>query len=161
MLATSQFFIIILMFIGASSGGTGGGIKINTFVVLVLATIQTFRGGGQVHAFERKIAEETVMRALAVVMSSLAFVLGISIILSITEGILENHFLDVLFEATSAFSTTGLSMGLTSRLSAPGKLIVIFTMFAGRLGPLTLAFALAQKKHKSKIGYAEDHVLIG
>ncbi|PZT52959.1 TrkH family potassium uptake protein [Paenibacillus silvae] len=161
MLATSQFFIIILMFIGASSGGTGGGIKINTFVVLVLATIQTFRGGGQVHAFERKIAGETVMRALAVVMSSLAFVLGISILLSITEGILENHFLDVLFEATSAFSTTGLSMGLTSELSAPGKLIVIFTMFAGRLGPLTLAFALAQKKHKSKIGYAEDHVLIG
>lgn len=161
MLATSQFFIIILMFIGASSGGTGGGIKINTFVVLVLATIQTFRGGGQVHAFERKIAEETVMRALAVVMSSLAFVLGISILLSISEGILEKHFLDVLFEATSAFSTTGLSMGLTSELSIPGKIIVIFTMFAGRLGPLTLAFALAQKKRTSKIGYAEDHVLIG
>lgn len=161
MLATSQFFIIILMFIGASSGGTGGGIKINTFVVLVLATIQTFRGGGQIHAFERKIAEETVMRALAVVMSSLAFVLGISILLSISEGILEKHFLDVLFEATSAFSTTGLSMGLTSELSTPGKIIVIFTMFAGRLGPLTLAFALAQKKHTSKIGYAEDHVLIG
>ncbi|WP_153978288.1 TrkH family potassium uptake protein [Paenibacillus xylanilyticus] len=161
MLATSQFFIIILMFIGASSGGTGGGIKINTFVVLVLATIQTFRGGGQIHAFERKIAEETVMRALAVVMSSLAFVLGISILLSISEGILEKHFLDVLFEATSAFSTTGLSMGLTSELSIPGKIIVIFTMFAGRLGPLTLAFALAQKKRTSKIGYAEDHVLIG
>ncbi|WP_440119264.1 TrkH family potassium uptake protein [Paenibacillus sp. QZ-Y1] len=161
MLATSQFFIIILMFIGASSGGTGGGIKINTFVVLVLATIQTFRGGGQIHAFERKIAEETVMRALAVVLSSLAFVLGIAILLSITEGILENHFLDVLFEATSAFSTTGLSMGLTSELSVAGKMIVIFTMFAGRLGPLTLAFALAQKKRTSKIGYAEDHVLIG
>ncbi|MBM6383797.1 MAG: Ktr system potassium transporter B [Paenibacillus sp.] len=161
MLATSQFFIIILMFIGASSGGTGGGIKINTFVVLVLATIQTFRGGGQIHAFERKIAEETVMRALAVVMSSLAFVLGISILLSISEGILEKHFLDVLFEATSAFSTTGLSMGLTSELSITGKIIVIFTMFAGRLGPLTLAFALAQKKRTSKIGYAEDHVLIG
>ncbi|NUU76730.1 TrkH family potassium uptake protein [Paenibacillus xylanilyticus] len=161
MLATSQFFIIILMFIGASSGGTGGGIKINTFVVLVLATIQTFRGGGQIHAFERKIAEETVMRALAVVMSSLAFVLGISILLSISEGILEKHFLDVLFEATSAFSTTGLSMGLTSELSVPGKIIVIITMFAGRLGPLTLAFALAQKKRTSKIGYAEDHVLIG
>ncbi|WP_091016630.1 TrkH family potassium uptake protein [Paenibacillus amylolyticus] len=161
MLATSQFFIIILMFIGASSGGTGGGIKINTFVVLVLATIQTFRGGGQIHAFERKIAEETVMRALAVVLSSLAFVLGISILLSISEGILENHFLDVLFEATSAFSTTGLSMGLTSELSVTGKIIVSITMFAGRLGPLTLAFALAQKKRTSKIGYAEDHVLIG
>ncbi|CAI6042209.1 Ktr system potassium uptake protein B [Paenibacillus sp. JJ-100] len=161
MLATSQFFMIILMFIGASSGGTGGGIKVNTFVVLVLATIQTFRGGGQIHAFERKITEETVMRALAVVLSSLAFVLGIAILLSISEGILENHFLDVLFEATSAFSTTGLSMGLTSELSVSGKIIIIFTMFAGRLGPLTLAFALAQKKRTSKIGYAEDHVLIG
>ncbi|MNW67822.1 Ktr system potassium uptake protein B [compost metagenome] len=101
------------------------------------------------------------MRALAVVLSSLAFVLGISILLSISEGILENHFLDVLFEATSAFSTTGLSMGLTSELSVAGKIIVSITMFAGRLGPLTLAFALAQKKRTSKIGYAEDHVLIG
>ena len=118
-------------------------------------------GGGQIHAFERKIAEETVMRALAVVLSSLAFVLGISILLSISEGILENHFLDVLFEATSAFSTTGLSMGLTSELSVTGKIIVSITMFAGRLGPLTLAFALAQKKRTSKIGYADDHVLIG
>lgn len=64
-------------------------------------------------------------------------------------------------EATSAFSTTGLSMGLTSELSPVGKVIVAITMFAGRLGPLTLAYALAQKKRTSKIGYAEDHILIG
>ncbi|MVO98589.1 TrkH family potassium uptake protein [Paenibacillus lutrae] len=161
MLAASQFLLIILMFIGAASGGTGGGIKINTLVVLILATIQTFRGGGQIHAFKRKIVEETVMRALAVVMSSLVVVLCVSLLLTITEGMLEDHFLEVLFEATSAFSTTGLSMGLTSELSAPGKVIVIITMFAGRLGPLTLAFALAQKKRSSKIGYPEDHILIG
>ncbi|OMF24430.1 Ktr system potassium transporter B [Paenibacillus sp. FSL H8-0548] len=161
MLAASQFFVIILMFIGAASGGTGGGIKINTLVVLVLATINTFRGGGQIHAFERKIAEETVIRALAVVMSSLAAVLVITLLLTISEGMLEDHFLEVLFEATSAFSTTGLSMGLTNELSPAGKVIVTFTMFAGRLGPLTLAFALAQKKRSSKIGYAEDHILIG
>ena len=132
-------------------------------ILLWFLFLQPFRhfGGGQIHAFERKIAEETVMRALAVVLSALAFVLGISILLSISEGILENHFLDVLFEATSAFSTTGLSMGLTSELSVAGKIIVSITMFAGRLGPLTLAFALAQKKRTSKIGYAEDHVLIG
>ena len=120
MLAASQFFIIILMFIGAASG-TGGGIKINTLVVLILATIQTFRGGGQIHAFKRKIAGETVMRALAVVMSSLVVVLGVSLLLTISEGMLEEHFLEVLFEATSAFSTTGLSMGLTSELSPWGK----------------------------------------
>lgn len=161
MLAASQFFIIILMFIGAASGGTGGGIKINTLVVLILATIQTFRGGGQIHAFKRKIAGETVMRALAVVMSSLVVVLGVSLLLTISEGMLEEHFLEVLFEATSAFSTTGLSMGLTSELSPVGKVIVAITMFAGRLGPLTLAYALAQKKRTSKIGYAEDHILIG
>ncbi|WP_369827090.1 TrkH family potassium uptake protein [Cohnella sp. CIP 111063] len=161
MLAASQFFIIILMFIGAASGGTGGGIKTNTFVVLILATVNTFRGGGQIHAFKRKITEETVMRALAVVMSSLAAVLVIALLLTISEGMLEDHFLEVLFEATSAFSTTGLSMGLTSELSSAGKVIVTFTMFVGRLGPLTLAFALAQKKRSSKIGYAEDHILIG
>lgn len=161
MLAASQFIIIILMFIGAASGGTGGGIKINTLVVLILATIQTFRGGGQVHAFQRKIAIETVLRALAVVMSSLVAVLVVALLLTVSEGMLEEHFLEVLFEATSAFSTTGLSMGLTSELSPAGKFIVIITMFAGRLGPLTLAYALAQKKRSSKIGYAEDHVLIG
>lgn len=161
MLTTSQFLIIILMFIGAASGGTGGGIKINTVIVLVLATVNTFRGRGQIHAFERRIASDSVMRALAVVMSSIGVVLIVSLLLTISEGMLEEHFLEVLFEATSAFSTTGLSMGLTSELSPIGKMIVSVTMFAGRLGPLTLAFALAQKKRSSKIGYPEDHILIG
>ncbi|GIO21366.1 Ktr system potassium transporter B [Oceanobacillus oncorhynchi subsp. incaldanensis] len=161
MLSSSQLLLIILMFIGASSGGTGGGIKTNTFVVLILATINTFRGGGQIHVFQRRIAIDTVMRALAVVVSSLACVLIVALLLTITEGMLEEHFLEVLFEATSAFSTTGLSMGLTSELSPIGKIIVTITMFAGRLGPLTLAYALAKKKRNSKIGYPEDHILIG
>ncbi|MFF2889212.1 TrkH family potassium uptake protein [Paenibacillus sp. NPDC057967] len=161
MLAVSQFLLIIFMFIGAASGGTGGGIKINTVVVLLLATFNTFRGGGQIHAFERKISQDSVMRALAVVISSLACVLLVTLVLTITEDMLEDHFLEVLFEATSAFSTTGLSMGLTGDLSDIGKVIVSITMFIGRLGPLTLAFALSQKKQTSKIGYPEDHILIG
>lgn len=161
MLAVSQFLLIILMFIGAASGGTGGGIKTNTVVVLLLATINTFRGGGQIHAFERKVSQDTVMRALAVVISSLTCVLIVTLLLTITEDMLEDHFLEVLFEATSAFSTTGLSMGLTSDLSPAGKIIVTITMFLGRLGPLTLAYALSQKKQTSKIGYPEDHILIG
>ncbi|MFC3772900.1 potassium transporter TrkG [Paenibacillus sp. GCM10012303] len=85
----------------------------------------------------------------------------VSLLLTVSEGMLEEHFLEVLFEATSASSTTGLSMGLTSDLSPLGKIIVTITMYAGRLGPLTLAFALAQKKRLSKIGYPEDHILIG
>ncbi|WP_010267978.1 TrkH family potassium uptake protein [Paenibacillus senegalensis] len=161
MLTTSQFFIIILMFIGAASGGTGGGIKVNTLTVLLLATINTFRGGGQIHAFHRRINQETVMRALAVVISSIVCVLIVALLLTITEDMLEEHFLEVLFEATSAFSTTGLSMGLTDDLSPIGKVIIIVTMFVGRLGPLTLAFALANKRRKSKIGYPEDNIMIG
>lgn len=161
MLAASQFLMIILMFIGAASGGTGGGIKVNTVFVLILATLNTFRGGGQIHAFKRKIANETVMRALAVVISSLTVVLIVSLLLTLTESTKEEHFLKILFEATSAFSTTGLSMGLTSELTPIGKVIITITMFVGRLGPLTLAFALAQKKRSSKIGYPEDNVLIG
>lgn len=161
MLSSSQLFLIILMFIGASSGGTGGGIKTNTFVVLILATLNTFRGGGPIHVFHRRISTDTVMRALAVVMSSIACIFIVALLLTITEGLVEQQFLEVLFEATSAFSTTGLSMGLTGELSPIGKIIVAVTMFVGRLGPLTLAYALAKKKRGSKIKYPEDHVLIG
>lgn len=161
MLAASQFLLIIYMFIGAASGGTGGGVKINTIVVLILATITTFKGGGQVHAFGRRIPQGSLMRALAVVMSSLTAVLIVALALTITEDMLENHFLEVLFEATSAFSTTGLSMGLTKELTLPGKIIVCITMFVGRLGPLTLAYALANRKQQSRVGYPEDNILIG
>jgi len=161
MLTASQFLLIIYMFIGAASGGTGGGVKINTIVVLILATITTFRGGGQVHAFGRRIPDGTILRALAVVMSSIVVVLVVALALTITEDMLEDHFLEVLFEATSAFSTTGLTMGLTKDLSLVGKLIVCFTMFIGRLGPLTLAYALATRKQQSRIGYPEDNILIG
>lgn len=161
MLSSSQLILIILMFIGASSGGTGGGIKTNTFVVLLLATFNTFRGGGPIHVFHRRIAIDTVMRALAVVISSIACVFIVALLLTITEGMLEKQFLEVLFEATSAFSTTGLSMGLTRELTPIGKIIVALTMFIGRLGPLTLAYALAKKNRTTKINYPEDHVLIG
>ncbi|QDI92505.1 Ktr system potassium transporter B [Salicibibacter halophilus] len=161
MLVASQFFIIVLMFIGASTGGTGGGIKTNTFAILVLATINTFRSGHQVHAFHRKIALETVMRALAVVVSSLAWIIGATLLLTITEDIYNVHFLTTLFDVVSAFSTAGLSMGLTEELSPIGKVIMMITMFVGRLGPLTLAYALTYKQSPSKISYPEDKVLIG
>lgn len=161
MLSATQFFTIILMFIGAASGGTGGGIKINTFIVLALATVNTFRGGGQIHAFGRKINQETVMRALAVTISAIGGVLVVTMALTITEGLMHEQFLTILFEAVSAFSTTGMSMGLTPDLSPAGKLIVAVTMFIGRLGPLTLAYALSQKKRVTKIGYPEDNILIG
>jgi len=84
-----------------------------------------------------------------------------TLLLTITEHSSQKDFLKVLFEATSAFGTVGLSMGLTGNLSPLGKLIIIATMFIGRLGPLTMAFALAQKGNKANIHYAEEKVLIG
>ncbi|MFB4160166.1 TrkH family potassium uptake protein [Geomicrobium sp. JSM 1781026] len=161
MLVASQFLIIVLMFIGASSGGTGGGIKTNTFVVLLLAMFNTFRSGNQVHAFKRTIAMETIMRALAVVVSSLAFIIVATLILTVTEGINDVYFLTVLFEVVSAFSTTGLSMGFTDELSTVGKVVIMITMFVGRLGPLALAYALTYQQTVSRASYPKDQVLIG
>lgn len=161
MLEASQFFIIFLMFIGASSGSTGGGIKTNTLVVLILAVFSSIKGRDEVHIFNRKIANEIILRALAIIMISLGVVLFVSFLLTITEDHLKHDFIEFLFEATSAFGTVGLSMGLTTDLTIPGKIIIIFTMFIGRLGPLTLAFALSQKRRTTKIGYAEEKVLIG
>jgi trk system potassium uptake protein TrkH len=159
-LTASQFFMIALMFIGGSSGSTAGGIKTNTFMVLVLAMYSSIRGRESVHVFDRRVANDVVLRALAVIIISLGAVIVVAFLLTITER--QNHdFIVLLFEATSAFATVGLSLGVTSELTWMGKVIVMITMFAGRLGPLTLAYALARRKREMKIGYPEEKVLIG
>jgi len=161
MMTASQFFMIFLMFIGASSGSTGGGIKTTTVVILLLALISIVRGKSDVQIMERRIAPSIVMRAMAVMVISVGVVLAATFLLTLSEHSLQKDFMEVLFEVTSAFGTTGLSMGMTPELSAPGKLIIIFTMFIGRLGPLTLAFALSQKHSQEKYRYPEEKVLIG
>ncbi|WP_309119195.1 TrkH family potassium uptake protein [Paenibacillus sp.] len=159
LMTATQFFIIFLMFIGASSGSTGGGIKTNTFVVLLLAVMSSIRGREQVRIFNRNIAYEIVLRALSVILISLGVVMLVAFVLTITER--NQDFIAILFEATSAFSTVGLSLGITFDLSPAGKLLLSVTMFAGRLGPLTLAYALAKRRRESTIGYPEEKVLIG
>jgi len=159
LMTATQFFIIFLMFIGANSGSTGGGIKTNTFIVLVLAMYSSIRGREQVTIFERRVSYEIVLRSLSVILISLGTVMFVAFLLTITEP--SREFIDLLFEATSAFATVGLSLNLTMELSPLGKAIIIATMFVGRLGPLTLAYALAQKRRESKIGYAEEKILIG
>lgn len=161
MMVASQFFIIFLMFIGASTGGTGGGIKTNTFVVLLISVWSIIRGKTDTQLFNRRIANEIILRALAVIIISFAVILIVTLLLTISEHGHHDNFLDIVFEVTSAFGTVGLSLGLTSELTPIGKLIIIVTMFIGRLGPLTLAYALAQKSYTSKIRYAEEKVLIG
>lgn len=161
MMVASQFVIIVFMFIGASTGGTGGGIKTNTFVVLMMSVWSIIKGKQDAEIFKRRISNDVVLRALAVILISMAIILLVTLMLTLTEHGHHDDFLDFLFEATSAFGTVGLSLGLTPELSTAGKLVIIVAMFIGRLGPLTLAFALAQKSSRSQIRYAEEKVLIG
>ncbi|AGL03399.1 TrkH family potassium uptake protein [Desulfoscipio gibsoniae] len=161
MIAASQLFIIFLMFIGASSGSTGGGIKTNTFAILILSLFAITRGRNEISVFHRTVTVEIILRSLAVIIASMGVIITASFLLTITEHSTQRDFLEILFEATSAFGTVGLSMGLTGDLSPLGKLIIIITMFIGRLGPLTMAFALAQKGIKPKIRYTEEKILIG
>ena len=146
------------MFIGASSGSTGGGIKTTTFTVLFLAVLSVIKGRDDVEVSERRIPKRIIDRAFAVAMISLTMVVAITMILSAIE---EFGFLEVLFEATSAFGTVGLSTGITPYLALPGKILIMLTMFTGRLGPLTVATAIAQKQHIVQVRYPEEKVMVG
>ncbi|GGJ02888.1 TrkH family potassium uptake protein [Paenibacillus hunanensis] len=161
LMAATQFVFIMLMFIGAASGSTGGGIKINTFAILLLCLYSVVRGRSEIHAFRRKISFDTAFRALAIIMISLGIVVVLTIMLTITEQGSSATFLEVFYEAVSAFGTVGSSMGLTPHLSPEGKIVVVITMYIGRLGPLALAFALARNNKPTKYSYPEEKVLIG
>lgn len=154
----TQFFMIILMFIGASPGSTGGGIKTTTFTILVGAVLSMIRGREDLVLFKYRLAQERIFKAVTITMLSLFLVIVVSMILSTTEDV---SFLSILFEATSAFGTVGLTMGITGKLTLIGKIIISFTMFAGRLGPLTLAYALGPKKGKELYRYPEGKMIIG
>lgn len=157
---TTQLFIMILMFIGASPGSTGGGIKTTTFLSIILSVISTLRGRCHVSWGERTLPKDIINKAIAITVLSMFLVFCVTAFLSITEAA---DFLTLLFETVSAFGTVGLSMGITPQLSELGKGAVIFTMFSGRVGPLTLAFALSQHKKtiSNGIKFAEERIIIG
>lgn len=154
----TQFFIIILMFIGASPGSTGGGIKTTTFTALVGAVIAMVKGKDDVVLFRYRLAQERVYKALTVTLFAFGLVMVATMILSTTE---DHHFLMLLFEVTSAFGTVGLSMGLTTQLTVAGKIIIILMMFIGRLGPLTLTYAVGRPQNRVLYRHAEGKIIIG
>ncbi|MGM0890806.1 MAG: TrkH family potassium uptake protein [Bacillota bacterium] len=150
-------FMLLLMFVGAGSASTGGGIKLTTFLVIVLSVLTFLRDKRQITIGNRAIKEKVIVRSLAISTISILFIfLGI-FILNITEP---EPFLKILFEVISAFGTVGLSMGITADLSDIGKIIIVFIMFLGKLGPLTLAFSLA-KPDQEKIRYPSEDILTG
>ncbi|MGB2706512.1 MAG: TrkH family potassium uptake protein, partial [Candidatus Omnitrophota bacterium] len=134
-------FFVFLMFVGASPGSTGGGIKTCTFGVLLATTYSMLKNRDRVSIFRRTIPKDVVRKAIVVLFLGLGWIFVAVFLLALVEfkkaAYLDNFFLRLLFEITSAFGTVGLSTGITPTLSATGKLIVIFTMFAGRVGPLT------------------------
>lgn len=154
----TQFLMIILMFIGASPGGTGGGVKTTTLAALLAVTRSTVRGKTDAESFERSIPISIIFKAIAVLMLSSFLVVMVTLILAVTE---QTSVLAVLFETTSAFGTVGLTMGLTPKLSILGKVLIIFTMYAGRLGPLTVALAFWQRQQPARYKYPDERIIIG
>jgi trk system potassium uptake protein TrkH len=154
----TQFFTIILMFIGASPGSTGGGIKTTTFTTLVGAMVAMIRGKEDIVLFRYRLSQNRILKAITMTMIALVLVVFVAMLLSTTEP---HPFLKILFEVTSAFGTVGLTMGLTPDLSTFGRIMIILTMFAGRLGPLTLAYALQPKPEKDLYRFPEGKITIG
>ena len=150
--------IVTLMFIGASPGGTGGGIKTTTFITPLAVIWSSLRGTADPVLFRRRIPVFVVYKAVTVVLISAAFVFTMATLLSLVEGV---RFLPALFEVTSAFGTVGLSTGITPTLSALGRVIVMFTVFSGRVGLLTLAFSLTRRHLPPRIRYPEERLYVG
>lgn len=151
--------MIILMFIGASPGSTGGGIKTTTAAVLWASVISGLQERPHVQLWKRTISLGTLQKAMTVFLLSIIVVLGGTLALLAAEN---KPFLDIAFETVSAFATVGLSTGVTPALSAAGKLVVTALMLAGRLGPLTLAYAFAARRRAGgHYAYAEERVMIG
>lgn len=156
--AATLFFIVILMFIGAAPGSTGGGIKTTSAGVLVAAMWTLIRGREDVEMFNRRIPKSVVYKAFAMTFMAAALVIFITMMLCITE---DAPFLYLLFETVSAFGTVGWSASLTPDLSDAGKLWILLTMFIGRVGPATVALALVMRQDRSLVQYPEGKVIIG
>lgn len=151
--------MIMLMFIGASPGSTGGGIKTTTFALLFKSAITTLRGKKHIEIYKSTISYECIDRAYSLLLFAIVLILGSAFLLTITEP--DVPFLSLLFEETSAFGTVGLSTGITADLSEAGKYIIITSMFIGRIGPLTLALLLIRRKGSNNYTYPNANVLIG
>lgn len=149
--------LILLMWIGGSPGSTGGGIRTTTLAVATLNIINVGRDQDRINIFRREISNESVRKSFAIISLSLIW-LGISIfLLAITDG--EKGLLPLAFESFSAYSTVGLSLGITGSLSTSGKALIICTMFVGRVGTITLLVSLIKSIHAKNFQYPEEHVL--
>jgi len=156
----SKAVTILLMFIGAAPGSTGGGIKVTTFGILVMAVISNIRGNDETVVLKRRVPQVVVNKALSIAVLSMILIFIMTAIIVSVENL---PFINVLYEATSAFGTVGLSTGITPHLHSVSKLMLIFTMFLGRVGPLSFAVAIAmrEKKKLQNAVFPEGKIMVG
>ncbi len=159
--------MIVLMFIGASPGSTGGGVKTTSAALLVMMIWNRMKGNEEVNIFNRTVPREIISRTISIIFAS-AFSIAIitSVLLIAGRGELpplesRHFFVEYLFDTVSAFGTVGLSMGVTPKLNDIQKYALILMMFAGRVGPLTLAFSISRDTGKRGMTYAEEGVMVG
>lgn len=162
------FFTIFLMFVGASPGSTGGGVKTTALGLLLVLLGARYRGRGRAMVFQRTIPHAVMDRALSVILLSWILTSSALLLLTVAELGAAPHrgarpdFIQLMFETVSAFGTVGLSTGITPSLSAPGKMLIALLMFAGRLGPVTVALAAGRKSPgQVRFRYAEENVMVG
>ena len=144
----SAFVSIVLMFIGGSPAGTAGGIKTVTFFVLLVSTFSVIKNKRTIDVFNRQISTEILKRSVAVFAVSSLTVIGSTILLIIFNG---GEFIDILYETVSATATVGLSRNYTTTLNTMSKIIITLTMYLGRVGPISLAFAFSVNKGKENL----------
>ena len=167
---STKLLSIMLMFIGASPGSTGGGVKTVAFALAFLGLLSVLRGRGHIECFGRRIPDALIHRALAVMFLSLLLIMLTTLLLLQYEDRPE-FFLDYMFEATSAVGTVGVSstipvegsgtISVTQSLSTPSRLVIIASMFLGRVGPLTLLLAIAGRSSSARYQYPEEKVTLG
>lgn len=153
------FLTIGLMFIGASPGGTGGGIKTTTMRVLTSCTKAILQGKEEVHLYDRQVAINLILKAIGVLVGSVVTVIVATILIAIADPHLD--LVQILFEVVSAFATVGLSTGITAKVSTFAKVILIITMYLGRVGILLFMSAFLGDPRPSSVRYPEENLLVG
>lgn len=156
----TQFLLSSFMFIGASPSSVGGGIRTTTFAIILLTLITYALGKSEVRTLGRSIKQEDIIKSFVVFAAAMIMVVGSVIMLDVFER-QKFPLTAIIFEVTSAFGTCGLSMGITSELSNPGKVIIMALMFVGRVGVLSLLFIFRNKKRKESYHYPQEEIIIG
>lgn len=154
----NHLFMSVLMFIGASPSSAGGGIRTTTFALVVIFIITYARGKGNIRLFNREVYEEDLLKAVMVTIIGFIFVFTAMIIISIVEPF---DLTEILFEATSAFGTVGLSLGITDNLSTISKIVLMILMFIGRVGIITFLLIFKDNKKSGKYRYPKEKMIIG